>query len=331
MAALIAEMTGHERVAFCNTGSEAVLAAMRLARTVTGRSKIVTFAGAYHGIFDEVLARGVSAGRRAPIAAHRARASRSMRRRTWSSSTTATRSRCDTSPTTRPELAAVLVEPVQSRHPDLQPVEFLRELRRATPASGVALIFDEMITGFRVAPGGAQALFGIQADLATYGKVIGGGFPIGVVAGNARFMDALDGGAWQYGDDSIPEADVTWFAGTFVRHPLALAAARAVLQHLREAGPEPPSGAQRSHDGASPAGSTISCTSSACRSGSSTSARCSSTRFERDQQFSSLFYFHLRDQGIHITEGRARLPLDRPLRRGPRAPGRRLPGCGCPP
>ena len=80
-------------------------------------------------------------------------------------------------------------------------------------------------------------MFGIRADLATYGKVIGGGFPIGVVAGNARFMDALDGGAWRYGDDSIPEADVTWFAGTFVRHPVALAASRAVLEHLRAAGP----------------------------------------------------------------------------------------------
>ena len=71
-------------------------------------------------------------------------------------------------------------------------------------------------------PGGVQAVFGIRADLATYGKVIGGGLPIGILAGNARFMDALDGGMWQYGDDSFPEIGVTFFAGTFVRHPLAL-------------------------------------------------------------------------------------------------------------
>ena len=86
-------------------------------------------------------------------------------------------------------------------------------------------------------PGGAQALFGIQADLATYGKVIGGGLPIGVLAGKAKYMDALDGGFWQYGDDSYPQADITFFAGTFVRHPLALAAAKTVLQYMKKQGP----------------------------------------------------------------------------------------------
>ena len=86
-------------------------------------------------------------------------------------------------------------------------------------------------------PGGAQALFGVKADLATYGKVIGGGFPIGVIAGKREYMDALDGGFWQYGDDSVPTVGVTYFAGTFVRHPLALAAAKAVLEHLKAKGP----------------------------------------------------------------------------------------------
>jgi glutamate-1-semialdehyde aminotransferase len=135
-------------------------------------------------------------------------------------------------------LAAVLVEPVQSRRPQLQPHAFLHSLRALTSAAGSALIFDEVVTGFRVHPGGAQAHFGVRADLATYGKVVGGGLPIGVVAGTARFMDALDGGTWAYGDSSAPEVGVTFFAGTFVRHPLALAAARAVLPRLREAGPE---------------------------------------------------------------------------------------------
>src|SRR5215813_13769058 len=135
------------------------------------------------------------------------------------------------------ELAAVRVGAVQSRHPALQPVEFLREVRKITAASGSALIFDEIVTGFRVHPGGCQALFDIRADLATYGKVVAGGMPIGILAGKAQFMDALDGGAWQYGDESYPEVGVTFFAGTFVRHPLALAAAKAVLQHLKEQGP----------------------------------------------------------------------------------------------
>ncbi len=80
-------------------------------------------------------------------------------------------------------------------------------------------------------------MLGIDADLASYGKVVGGGFPIGVIAGKREYMDALDGGYWQFGDDSTPTVGVTYFAGTFVRHPLALAAAKAVLEHMRQAGP----------------------------------------------------------------------------------------------
>ncbi|MBK6812859.1 MAG: aminotransferase class III-fold pyridoxal phosphate-dependent enzyme, partial [Sandaracinaceae bacterium] len=132
------------------------------------------------------------------------------------------------------ELAAVLVEPVQSRRPDFQPREFLHEVRRITEQSGSALIFDEVITGFRLHPGGAQAHFGVRADLATYGKVVGGGQPIGVMAGKREWMDALDGGGWQFGDASVPTVGVTYFAGTFVRHPLALAAANASLDYLIE-------------------------------------------------------------------------------------------------
>jgi glutamate-1-semialdehyde aminotransferase len=97
---------------------------------------------------------------------------------------------------------------------------------------------DEVITGFRIHPGGAQAYFGVLGDMATYGKIIGGGMPIGVIAGSANYMDALDGGHWQYGDTSFPEAGVTYFAGTFVRHPLAMAAAKATLEHLQQQGPE---------------------------------------------------------------------------------------------
>jgi iturin family lipopeptide synthetase A len=80
-------------------------------------------------------------------------------------------------------LAAVLVEPVQSRRPDFRPRQFLEALRDLTAKAGTALIFDEIVTGFRVHPGGVQALFGIRADLVTYGKVAGGGMPIGILAG----------------------------------------------------------------------------------------------------------------------------------------------------
>jgi glutamate-1-semialdehyde aminotransferase len=95
-----------------------------------------------------------------------------------------------------------------------------------------------VVTGFRAHPGGAQGLFGIRADLATYGKVVGGGYPIGVIAGKRDCLDALDGGDWQFGDDSVPSVGVTYFAGTFVRHPLALAAAKAALLHIQQQGPQ---------------------------------------------------------------------------------------------
>jgi glutamate-1-semialdehyde aminotransferase len=95
-----------------------------------------------------------------------------------------------------------------------------------------------VICGFRVHPAGAQGYFGIQADLASYGKVVGAGYPLGVIAGRRPWMDALDGGPWQFGDDSAPTAGVTYFAGTFCRHPLALAAAKAALQHLKDRGLE---------------------------------------------------------------------------------------------
>ena len=236
VADLIRAFTGAERVTFCNTGSEAVMAALRIARAVTGRSKIAFFNGDYHGMFDEVLLRPNNVDgrfRSLPVAPGiPLKAGEGVLILDYGSSESLDILRAHTN-----ELAAVLVEPVQSRNPDLQPKEFLHELRRLTGQSGTILIFDEVITGFRVHPGGAQAMFGVRPDLATYGKVVGGGFPIGVLAGKATCLDALDGGFWQFGDDSSPEADMTFFAGTFVRHPLALAAAKASLLHLKERGP----------------------------------------------------------------------------------------------
>ncbi len=237
VAERLARLTGMERVSFCNTGSEAVTAALRMARTVTGRDRIAYFAGDYHGVFDEVLGRSqVVRGNlqtlpAAPGIVQQAVNAAMILDYGAPESLEVLRAHAG-------ELAAVLVEPIQSRHPENRPVEFLRAVRQLTEESGTAMIFDEVITGFRVHPGGAQALFGIRGDLATYGKVIGGGLPIGVVAGSAKYMDALDGGMWNYGDDSAPEADMTFFAGTFVRHPLALAAAGAVLEHLETEGPK---------------------------------------------------------------------------------------------
>ncbi|GAL82263.1 malonyl CoA-acyl carrier protein transacylase [Algibacter lectus] len=232
---LLSEFTGHERIALCNTGSEAVLGAMRIARTVTGgRSLVVAFSGSYHGINDEALVRGSKKLKTFPAAA--GILSQSVQNVLvleygTDESLEIIRQRSH-------ELAAVVVEPVQSRRPEFQPIEFLNKVREITKASETALVFDEVITGFRMHPGGAQALFNIKADIAAYGKVIGGGLSIGAIAGNSTWMDAIDGGFWEYGDESYPEVGVTYFAGTFVRHPLALAASKASLVFMKEQGPE---------------------------------------------------------------------------------------------
>lgn len=229
VAKLICEITGSERVAFANTGSEAVMAALRIARTVTKKSKIVMFRGAYHGNFDCVLADsdegvtfptspGTMAGMVEDVIVLEYGKEAALQE---------IETRAD-------EIAAVIVEPVQSRNPSLQPKEFLHSLRKLTEKRNIAFIFDEMITGFRICPGGCQEYFGIQADMVTYGKIIGGGMPIGVVAGKATYLDAVDGGYWNYGDASYPEHEMTYFAGTFCKHPLSLAASRAVLRFIAQ-------------------------------------------------------------------------------------------------
>ena len=233
VAKLICDVTGFDRAGLCNTGSEAVMGTIRIARTVTGRSTLVIFTGSYHGIFDEVIVRGTRKLRSVPAAP-------GILRNTADNVLVLDYGTDETLAIIREranEIAAVLVEPVQSRRPDFQPREFLQQLRTITRDSGALLIFDEVVTGFRSHPRGAQQVLGIDADLASYGKVVGGGFPIGVIAGKREYMDALDGGQWQFGDDSIPTVGVTYFAGTFVRHPLALAAAKAVLEHIQQQGP----------------------------------------------------------------------------------------------
>ena len=231
-ARLLCDLTGCERVAFSNTGTEAVMTAFRLARAVTGRSRMAIFRGSFHGSYDGVMAFGSPLG-------------------TMSASLGVVQNQVDdvtvldygseaaleAIAAEADQLAGVLVEPVQSRNPDLQPRAFLHELRKLTAERGVTLIFDELITGFRCHPGGAQAYFGVMADIVTYGKVLGGGLPISAVAGKARFIDPMDGGVWRYGDNSGPTTTQIFFGGTFCRHPLAVASAHAALTHLKEQGP----------------------------------------------------------------------------------------------
>ena len=297
VADLVCSFTGNERATFCNTGSEAVMAAIRIARTVTNRDRIVYFTGDYHGTFDEVLVRRSPRGS-APIAPGIPNAN-------VGNTTVLEYGTEDSLAYLREhahELAAVLIEPVQTRHPALQPIEFLREVRAITERSDTAMILDEVVTGFRSAPGGIQEYFGIRADLCTYGKVIGGGHPIGILSGKARYMDTLDGGIWEYGDDSVPEVGMTFFAGTFVRHPLALAAAKAVLLHLRESGPELQLELNRKTAAlASSIDHYFERRQVPCRI--QTFASWFYFTFPNESKLSSLFYFALRERGIHIQEG----------------------------
>jgi len=238
VAQLICEMTGVERVSFCNSGTEAVMTALRIARAVTGRTRIAVFEGCYHGTFDGVLVRGINAPdgqlRAAPMAPGvPPRMIEDVLMLKYNDPESLALLKAHGS-----ELAAVLIEPPRSRRPDVQPRAFLHELRRLTEASGTALIFDEVVTGFRFHPGGVQAMFEVKADLVTYGKAIGGGVPVAVVAGRAAFMDAIDGGMWQYGDESYPEANVTFFTGTYFKHPLIMSALWASLNYIKDNSPQ---------------------------------------------------------------------------------------------
>lgn len=232
----VSALTSLDRVVFTNSGTEAVMASIRLARAFTRRDRIAIFKGSYHGSSDTVLARASAPGNFSglPTAlgvppgvvsdvvvldydSHESLAFIAREGHT---------------------LAAVIAEPLQSRRPSLQPIRFLRDVRAITRACGTMLVLDEMITGFRVHPGGLNALWELDADIVTYGKVLGGGLPIGAVAGRADVLSLIDGGTWRYGDSSRPESDLTFFAGTFCKHPLAMAAAHAVLSRMKADGPE---------------------------------------------------------------------------------------------
>lgn len=233
-AALLASLTGMERVAFASSGTEANSAAIRLARAATGRDKVVMFRGSYHGHIDSVLGRPGGPGQHAvPVS------------RGIPDSAVAElivleygeQESLETIDALGDTIAAVLVEPVQCRNPGLRPVEFVRSLRELTARRGIVLLFDEMLTGLRPHQRGSQDHFGVVPDLATYGKALGAGFPIGAVAGRADLLDGVDGGFWRYGEPGGPARETTFIGGTYMQHPLSMAAARAVLTHLAEQGP----------------------------------------------------------------------------------------------
>ncbi len=233
VAEMFCSLTKTDRVAFFSSGTEAVMVAVRLARSVLKKQKIVVFANSFHGSFDAVLASGWA---NADNQGYTTLPITDGTTQGMVEDTIVLRygdpKALEFIKNNADSLAAVLVEPIQSRNPALQPYKFVKELRDITKSTDIALIFDEMITGLRMSPGGMQELWGIEADIVTYGKVLGACIPVGAVAGKNRFMDAVDGGKWNYDDTSLPTAHTAFVAGTFSQHPLSMIAAEAVLKRI---------------------------------------------------------------------------------------------------
>jgi len=224
---LLKEISGLDEVSFHMSGTEAVMQAVRLARYHTRRSHLVRFCGAYHGWWGDV-----QPGIGNPMPAHETYTLTDMSENTL---------RVIAS---RRNIACVLVNPLQALHPNASApsdsalldsgrrahfdknayATWLRRLREVCTARNIVLIFDEVFVGFRLAPGGAQGYFGVRADLVTYGKTLGGGLPIGVVAGRAELMRRFR--------DERP-ADICFARGTFNSHPYVMAAMNEFLRHLQ--------------------------------------------------------------------------------------------------
>ncbi|CAN5553190.1 aminotransferase class III-fold pyridoxal phosphate-dependent enzyme [soil metagenome] len=220
------QISGLDEVSFHMSGTEAVMQAVRLARYHTRRSHVVRFCGAYHGWWEDV-----QPGPGSPTNPRETYTLEEMDPRSLRVLKT------------RRDIACVLVNPLQALHPNANAAgdsslvdstrrahfdkeryaAWLRELRQVCTDRGIALIFDEVFVGFRLAPGGAQDYFGVRADMVTYGKTLGGGLPVGVVCGTAALMRRFR-----------PErpADVCFARGTFNSHPYVMAAMKAFLDRM---------------------------------------------------------------------------------------------------
>ncbi|MDP3520317.1 MAG: aminotransferase class III-fold pyridoxal phosphate-dependent enzyme [Hydrogenophaga sp.] len=224
--ARLKSLSGMDAVSFHMSGTEAVMQAVRLARYHTGRKRLVRFCGAYHGWWDDVQpgpGNPMPPGHTLTLKDMDERALQVLR--------------------TQRDIACVLVNPLQALHPNRNApgdstlvsarqstpatraayTEWLQRLRAVCTERGIALIFDEVFVGFRLARGGAQAHYGVLADFVTYGKTLGGGLPVGVVCGRAAWMQ-------RYRPDR--PADICFARGTFNAHPYVMGAMNAFLRRL---------------------------------------------------------------------------------------------------
>ncbi len=224
--AVLAAVPCADKLRFVTTGAEATYYALRLARAATGRDKVLKFAGGYHGSHDYGLV-GLLANDYDPVAAPTNTAG-------IPSAAAHTVIVCDYNNCAMAEqlmarhgneIAAIIVEPILGVVPP-EP-GFLERLRELATVHGALLVFDEMITGFRLAYGGAQEAYGVVPDLATYGKIVGGGYPTAIICGRAEVMELSR-------FDRRAESDYVMFSGTFYANPVAAAAGAATLRELRK-------------------------------------------------------------------------------------------------
>ena len=223
MAELITSMIPSiEKVRMVNSGTEATMSALRLARGFTKRDLVVKFAGCYHGHADSFLIKAGSGAITLGLPD-----SPGVTKATAKDTLTAEYNNLNSVEKLFAErgneIAAVIIEPVAGNMGVVLPeADFLQGLRKLTTQHGALLIFDEVITGFRLAPGGAQQIFDVKPDITTLGKIIGGGLPVGAYGGRAEIMNQL-----------APEGPI-YQAGTLSGNPLAMAAGKVMLKTLKD-------------------------------------------------------------------------------------------------
>lgn len=219
---IVSMMPSVEMVRMVNSGTEATMSAIRLARGVTGRQKILKFAGCYHGHGDSFLIKAGSGALTLGLPDSPG-VTESTARDTLTANYNDLESVEKLFEQYANEIAAVIVEPVAANMGVVLPKKgFLEGLRKLTEDNGTLLIFDEVITGFRLAPGGAQEYFGVMPDITTMGKIIGGGLPVGAYGGKKEIMLQL------------APAGPIYQAGTLSGNPLAMAAGIVMLKTLKE-------------------------------------------------------------------------------------------------